>query len=117
MHGFPERDEAGQPIFNEKGKPVYKKRTPEEKARLYKNAFLAAIENPHVDVFGYPTRHLAIEVLPAIDWNKIFSEAARIGTTIEINLNEPMVSVWPMDLPKRESYKNDEEYEKAMKKL
>lgn len=114
MHGFPERDESGQPLFDEKGKPIYKKRTSEEKARLHEETLLAAIRNPHVDVLGHPTRNLAIEVLKVIDWDKIFTEAARNGVAIEINLNHPMVPVWPVEEPQKESFDSEEKYNKAL---
>jgi histidinol phosphatase-like PHP family hydrolase len=114
MHNFPERDERGQPILDEKNKPIYKKRTVEEKTQLYENVFLGAAKNPYVDVIGHPTRHQPIEVLRAIDWDKIFSEAGKTGTAIEINLHDPMVPVWPMEKPQRENFESDEKYQKSL---
>jgi hypothetical protein len=113
VHSFPERGRNGQPIFNETGKPIFKKRTPPETAELYEKAFLGAIKNPHVDILGHPTRHLPIEVLRIIDWDKIFDAASKNGMAIEINLNNPMVPIWPEKIPKPNDYKSREEYLEA----
>lgn len=87
--------------------------SPQELARFYEKAYLGAIENPHVDVLGHPTRHLSTEVLRQIDWDKIFKRARENGVAIEINLNNPMVPVWTKELPRRENYSTEEEYLRA----
>jgi histidinol phosphatase-like PHP family hydrolase len=115
MHGFPERDEKGHPIFNKEGRPVYKERTVEETAKLYEQAFLGTAENPNVDVIGHPTRYLSTEVLKAINWDKVFDALSKNGTAVEINLHDPIFPTRSVDIPRRENFKSNEGYEKALK--
>lgn len=114
MHGFPERDHKSKPLFDEKGRPIYRKLSSEEKAELCEKAILRAAKNPHVDIIGHPTRHLSLEVLRAINWDKIFCNLAKTGTAVEMNLNNPMAPIWVTEKPTRKKFRSDEEYEKAL---
>jgi len=115
MHGVPKRDHEGKPLFDEKGQPIYKKLSSEEKTKLCEEAILGAAENPHVDIIGHPTRHLSLEVLKTINWDKIFKKLAETGTAVEMNLNNPMAPIWVIERPIRKKFESDEEYEKALK--
>jgi DNA polymerase (family 10) len=47
---------------------------------------LAAIRNPHVDVIAHPAgRYIGSRDDLDLDWDALFSEAARTGTALEIN--------------------------------
>lgn len=48
--------------------------------------FLAAVENPHVQVIGHPTTRKAGR-RPAVDadWDAVFAACARTGTALEVN--------------------------------
>jgi DNA polymerase (family X) len=47
---------------------------------------MAAIENPHVDILAHPTGRIVNRREPLIlDWPRVFEEAARTGTLLEMN--------------------------------
>lgn len=51
------------------------------------HAFRKAMENPHVDIIGHPTRSL--DRLSLKDWETIVRQAVRTDTAIEFNLRVP----------------------------
>ena len=57
---------------------------------------LAAIRSPHVDVIAHPAGRLIGERPDLdLDWDRIFAEAARTGTALEINGSPPRLDLAP----------------------
>ena len=61
--------------------PTASEKDPDSIMRL----FAQACSNPHIRVLGHPTRN--IEDVQGVDWARVFDEAAKSGTAIEINFN------------------------------
>lgn len=53
-------------------------------------SLLRAMENPHVDIIGHPTRYL--ERLTLAQWEALIRRAVRTQTAIEFNLRQPFRS-------------------------